>query len=209
MLHRLWHSPRTGPVILFVVGLPLLLAALLLVIFPVLVAVELVKAAIQQGYIAFARSSAWYLWYGCLGWAAILVLGGQLWRIQRANRGLTATFDVALASGVRSAYRIAARLGKAMGEAGCDPSEVIKEDYGAGIWLRAGEDRYWLAVSTEDDSDEAAITLAYDPALDLKRRLTRRADRAAFAKLEQALRAAIAADTALALQQGEARVQEA
>ncbi len=200
VLHRLWHSPRTGPVILFVVGLPLLLAAILLVVFPVLVAVEIIRAAFGQGYVAFSRSSAWYLWYGALGWTAALLIGAQSWRIHRANRGLSAEFDVALTSGVRSAYRIAARLGKAMGKAGCEASEVIKEDYGAGVWLRAGEDRFWLAVSTEDGSDEAAITLAYDPALDLKRRLTRRADRAAFARLAEALHAAIGADRALALQ---------
>lgn len=199
-LHRAWHSPRIGPVILLAVGLPLLLAAILLAAFPVLAAVELFRAAFNDGHVAFARTATWYAWFGILGWTAVLLLGAQLWRIRRANRGLDVTFDVTVTSGARTAQRIAARLGKAMAEAGIEASEVIREDYGAGVWLRAGEDRFWLAVSTEDGSDAAAITLAYDPALDLRRRLTRRADRAAFARLEQALRDAIAADAALALQ---------
>ena len=201
-LHRTWHSPRSGPVILVVVGLPLLFLAVMLAAFPVMAAIELIRAATTPGHLAFARTSPVYVWYGLIGWAVIVLLAVQFRRIARANRGLDVSFEVALSGGVKSAYRIAARLGKAMEQAGFEVSEVIKEDYGAGIWLEDGADPYWIAVSTDDESDEAVITLAYDPRIDLKRRLTRRADRDAFAKRAEALRAAIEADRAFTLQPG-------
>lgn len=200
-LHRAWHSPRSGPVILFVVGLPVLLALAILAVFPFVVAVDLVRPLFSPGHVPFARMSTLYLVYGIGGWTIALLLGVQLARIHRANRGLQADFDVKLTGRVRSAYRLAARLGKAMEGEGLRVSDVIKEDYGAGVWLLTDTDRFWLAVSTVDDSDEAAITLAYDPALDLRARFTRRADRAAFARLADRLRAALSADTALALHQ--------
>ncbi len=161
---------------------------------------ELGRALLTSGHVPFARTSNLYLGYGIVGWVLILLLAAQLLRIHRANRGLQADFDVALTGDVRSAYRLAARLGNAMGKAGFAASEVIKEDYGAGVWISVGDDRFWLAVSTDDDSDDAAITLAYDPGFDLRRRLTRRADRAVFARLTGALRDVIAADRALRLQ---------
>ena len=200
-LHRAWHSPRSGPVILVVVGLPLLLALTVLAVFPLVIAGDLIRALFVPAYVPLARISTLYLAYGIVGWTLALGLAGQAIRIHRANRGLRAEFDVTLTGRIRSAYRLAARFAKAMEEAGCRVSEVIKEDYGAGIWLHAGEDRFWLAVSTIEDSDEAAITLAYDPALDIRARLSRRADRAAFAQLVETLRAVLAADTALTVQQ--------
>lgn len=199
-LHRAWHSPRSGPVILFVVGLPVLLALVILAVFPFVVAVDLFRALFSPGHVAFARMSTLYLAYGIGGWTIALLLGVQLARIHRANRGLQADFDVKLTGRIRSAYRLAARLGTAMEGEGLRVSDAIKEDYGAGVWLLTSTDRFWLAVSTIEDSDEAAITLAYDPALSLRARLTRRADRAAFAALTAKLRAILAADPAVTLQ---------
>lgn len=201
-LHRAWHSPRSGPVILFVAGLPVLVALAILAVFPIFVAAELVRPLFQPGRVPFARASTLYLAYGAGGWAIALLLAAQAARIHRANRGLVAEFGAARVGGVRSAWRIAARLGKGLQAAGAQViGEVIKEDYGAGIWLRAGQDRCWLAVSAIEGEDEVAITLAYDPALDLRARLTRRADRAAFAALAGQLRQVIAAEPALALRQ--------
>lgn len=180
----------------------MLVAGAILAVFPVVVASELIRPLFSPGRVPFAHMSGLYFGYGIGGWTLALLLAGQALRIHRANRGLHAEFDVTLTGRIRTAHRLAARLGKAMEGEGCRISDVIREDYGAGLWLLTDTDRFWLAVSTIDDSDEAAITLAYDPALDLRARLTRRADRAAFAQLEARLRAAIAADGALALRPG-------
>lgn len=201
-LHRRWHSPRSGPVLLLVVGFPLLILLGLLAAFPLVAAIELLRAAFDPARVPFARTTPLYFWYGIVGWALILAIAVQLKRIATANRGLDVSFTVALSGGVTSAYRIAARLGKAMERAGFTVSDVIKEDYGAGVWLEDGADPYWIAVSTEDESEEAVISIAYDPRIDLRRRLTRRADRDAFAKRASTLRGAIEADRAFTLQPG-------
>lgn len=199
-LHRAWHSPRSGPVILLVVGLPVLILIGLLIAFPLVAAIEFGRALLSSGRVPFARTSPPYIWFGLLGWGVVLLCAAQMWRIARANRGLEAQVTLDLPAGIRSPYRLAARLGRALAAQGCDVSEVIKEDYGAGVWLAAGGDRYWLAVSGEAGTEEAVVSLAYDAGIDLGRRLGRRADRDAFAALLATLQAVIAADRALAPQ---------
>ena len=198
-LHRAWHSPRSGPVILLVAGLPVFILAGLLAAFPLVVVIEYGRALFTPGRVAFARTSAVYIWFGIIGWSTILLLAAQFARIARANRGLDVQFTIATPGGIRSAYRLAARIGRALGARGHRVSEVIREDYGAGLWLHAGDDVFWLAVSTDEGSEEAVVSLAYDPRIDLGRRLTRRADRATFAQLAADLRDVILADRALAL----------
>ena len=199
-LHRAWHSPRSGPVILLVAGLPVLILIGLLVAFPLVAAIEFVRALLSPGRVPFARTSALYIGFGLVGWAAVLLGAAQMWRIARANRGLEAQVTLGLPAGIRSPYRLAARLGTALAAQGCDVSEVIKEDYGAGLWLAVGGDRYWLAVSGEAGAEEAVVSLAYEPGIDLRRRLVRRADRDAFDVLRATLQAVIDADRALAPQ---------
>jgi hypothetical protein len=196
-LHRAWHSPRSGPVILLLAGLPVFVLAGLLAAFPVVAAIEFGRALFTPGRVPFARSSGLYVAFGVIGWSALLLGALQLRRIARANRGLAAQVTIGLPAGIRSPYRLAARLGRAMAARGCPASEVIKEDYGAGVWLTAGGDRYWLAVSGEDRAEEAVLSLAYDAGIDLRRRLTRRADRAAFEALVAMLQEVLAADRAL------------
>jgi hypothetical protein len=199
-LHRAWHSPRSGPVILLVAGLPVLILIGLLVAFPLVAAIEFVRALLSPGRVPFARTSALYIGFGLVGWAAVLLGAAQIWRIARANRGLDAQVTLGLPTGIRSPYRLAARLGRALAARGVDASEVIKEDYGAGLWIAAGGDRYWLAVSGEAGAEEAVVSLAYEPGIDLRRRLVRRADRDAFEVLLATLQAVIDADRALAPQ---------
>lgn len=199
-VHRAWHSPRSGPVILLIVGLPILVLLGLLAAFPLVAAIEFVRALLSPGRVPFARTSALYIGFGLVGWAAVLLGAAQMWRIARANRGLEAQVTLGLPAGIRSPYRLAARLGTALAAQGCDVSEVIKEDYGAGLWLAVGGDRYWLAVGGEAGAEEAVVSLAYEPGIDLRRRLVRRADRDAFDVLRATLQAVIDADRALAPQ---------
>ena len=200
LLHRLWHSPRSGPVVLILVGLPVLLLGVLLAVFPVLVAVELLRGAFSPGYVPFARSTGWYLALGSIGWVALLAVFAQLRRIGAANRGLEIDFAVTQIGRPRSARTLAKRIGDGLAEAGCDVSEVIEEDYGAGVWLATPADRFWLAVSESGEREAMQVTLSYDPGPDIRRRLTRRADRAAFDQLGHTLRGVLAADPALLLQ---------
>jgi len=69
----------------------------------------------------------------------------------------------------------------ALTTAGFELGDHIQEDYGWGFWITHGKDRYWLALAfcgegpTEEPA-QWAVTIAYDPGLDLMRRLFRRPD---------------------------------
>jgi hypothetical protein len=66
------------------------------------------------------------------------------------------------------------------------PGEPIQEDYGWGVWVRSGEDPYWIAAGKMEEDEDAEpaplptwlITVAYDPGLNLLRRLMHRPRRA-------------------------------
>jgi hypothetical protein len=60
-----------------------------------------------------------------------------------------------------------------------EPGDPGAEDYGWGLWTRVGKDPYWIAIGLMDEGDTEAqhtwlITAAYDPGLDLLRRLFHR-----------------------------------
>ena len=59
------------------------------------------------------------------------------------------------------------------------PDTPIQEDYGWGLWTRIGEDPYWIAIGLMEEDDDGPsrtwlMTAAYDPGLNLWRRLVRR-----------------------------------
>jgi hypothetical protein len=195
-LSRAWHSPRSGPVILVLAGLPLLMLAVGMLAFPLLLVWGVLRFMLFGGAPPFVGFAAWYPAAMALLWTVALGLALLMRRIARANRGLDVSIAIRPAGRAASALAVAKRLHAALAIAEATRGEPIREDYGAGFWLWRGADRFWLAVS-ETGEGGAAISLAYDAGPDLRARLTHRADRALFARLEAALRAAVAADPAL------------
>ncbi|HYC31374.1 MAG TPA: hypothetical protein VEB59_03745 [Gemmatimonadales bacterium] len=64
-----------------------------------------------------------------------------------------------------------------------EPDAPIQEDYGWGLWTRPGEDPYWIAIGLMEEGDDRPartwlVTAAYDPGLNLWRRLFHRPRRA-------------------------------
>lgn len=60
-----------------------------------------------------------------------------------------------------------------------EPGAPIREDYGWGIWVKAGADPYWIAIGLMDEDEGEAprtwlVTAAYDPGFNLWRRLVHR-----------------------------------
>lgn len=67
-------------------------------------------------------------------------------------------------------------------------SEPIQEDYGWGFWAHHGQDPFWVALSYVGDgpTEEPAqwvVTVAYDPGLNLVKRMFHRPDVDAFSTL--------------------------
>jgi len=67
-------------------------------------------------------------------------------------------------------------------------SELIQEDYGWGFWATHGKDPFWVALSYVGDGPQEppaqwVITVAYDPGLNVIKRLVHRPDARAFAEL--------------------------
>jgi len=86
--------------------------------------------------------------------------------------------------------------------AGLDASEPIREDYGWGVWLQAGGDPYWLCVGIMDDSigqedAEWLLTVAYDPGLNIIKRLFHRPRAADLTRLAKAVHAALTSGVAV------------
>jgi hypothetical protein len=197
-LHRAWHSPRTGPLLLVGFGLPALAVGLAVLAFPFYAVLELGRGLLVSGHVPFARAPGWLLAVMLPLWAVLIALLVQARRIATANRGLEVTIEVRQVGRPASAVVLAARLGAALRTGGVAVSEPIREDYGAGVWVEGGPDPLWVSVSGAG-AREAWIGLSYDPGPDLRRRLTRRADRAGFAHVEAALRAVVSADPALSV----------
>src|SRR5262249_42902225 len=73
-------------------------------------------------------------------------------------------------------------------DAGFEFSELIQEDYGWGFWARHGETPFWVAVgncdaSSPDTPAEWVVMVAYDPGLNLIKRLFHRPDQRAYSRL--------------------------
>ena len=64
-------------------------------------------------------------------------------------------------------------------------SEPIQEDYGWGLWASKGRDPYWIALSycgsgPTEEPGEWVVTVAYDPGLNILKRLFHRSAKASF-----------------------------
>lgn len=71
---------------------------------------------------------------------------------------------------------------------GFEFSEVIQEDYGWGFWATKGKDPFRVAFSYVGDGPQEepaqwVVTVAYDPGLNIIKRLFHKSDRSAFALL--------------------------
>jgi len=76
--------------------------------------------------------------------------------------------------------------------AGFELSEPIQEDYGWGLWARSGADPFWIALSCVADGPtdgpaEWVVSVAYDPGLNIIKRLFHKPDGQAFACLCDAI----------------------
>lgn len=84
-----------------------------------------------------------------------------------------------------------------------EPGEPIAEDYGWGIWTRTGADPYWIAIGLMDESEDGTptptwlITAAYDPGLNLLRRLLHRPRREDLDQVCRAIDEALHGDTGI------------
>jgi len=67
-------------------------------------------------------------------------------------------------------------------------SEIIQEDYGWGFWASSGKTPFWVAVGPYDSEAgrepfQWTVFVAYDPGLNLIKRLFHKPDAGAFAQL--------------------------
>jgi hypothetical protein len=70
-------------------------------------------------------------------------------------------------------------------DAGFELSAPIQEDYGWGLWCRRGKDAFWIALGycgdgPTDEPAEWAVSVDYDPGLNLIQRLFHKPDDRAF-----------------------------
>lgn len=195
-LHEAWHSPRSGPVILILLGLPALGFVVAMIVFAGMVVLELGRVAAVPGHVPLVRSSPWFVGVMSLAWLALIVVVLRMRATARANRRIDVSIPLRQFGRAVAAATLAGRLGAALAGPDIVVGEAIREDYGAGVWVQSGVERFWLSVSGEGGRD-AVVGLAYDPGPDLRRRLSHRVDRTVFARLSRALEAAIDADPTL------------
>ena len=83
-----------------------------------------------------------------------------------------------------------------------EPDTPIQEDYGWGIWTRAGADRYWIAIGLMDEEEGEPrrtwlMTVACDPGLNILKRLFHRPSPADLATVCQAVDEALHGEPAI------------
>ena len=83
-------------------------------------------------------------------------------------------------------------------------SEPIQEDYGWGLWASRGKDRFWVALSYVGDGPQKApaqwvISVAYDPGLNLAKRLFHKPDRQSLEQLRERTRQVLESNEAIKL----------
>lgn len=74
--------------------------------------------------------------------------------------------------------------------AGFELSEPIQEDYGWGIWATRGKDAYWIALGfcgegPTEEPGEWAVSVDYDPGLNVMKRLFHKPDPEALRLLRE------------------------
>jgi len=83
-----------------------------------------------------------------------------------------------------------------------DLSEPSQEDYGWGFWAWRGKDPFWIALSyvgdgPQEEPAEWCVSVAYDPGLNLWKRLLLRPDREAFVFLRDRVWEVLESNTSL------------
>jgi hypothetical protein len=89
-------------------------------------------------------------------------------------------------------------------ELGVELSDPIQEDYGWGLWASRGKDRFWIAVSYAGDGPKVVpaqwvISVAYDPGLNIAKRLFHTPDRHVFEQLQSRVRQVLTANDAITM----------
>jgi hypothetical protein len=84
-------------------------------------------------------------------------------------------------------------------DVGVELSAPVQEDYGRGLWASRGKDRFWIAISYVGDGPQEApaqwvISVAYDPGLNLIKRLFHKPDRRALGLLRDRIRQVLASN---------------
>jgi hypothetical protein len=73
-------------------------------------------------------------------------------------------------------------------ELGVQLSDPIQEDYGWGLWVSLGKDRFWIALSYVGDGPQEAhaqwvVSVTNDPGLNLAKRLFHKVDQQALRRV--------------------------
>jgi hypothetical protein len=81
-------------------------------------------------------------------------------------------------------------------------SEPIQEDYGWGVWVTRGKDRFWVARSYVGGGPQEApaqwiISVKYDPGLNIAKRLFHKPDEKVFEQLRDRIRRIIASNSTI------------
>jgi hypothetical protein len=90
---------------------------------------------------------------------------------------------------------------------GMELSEPIQEDYGWGLWASHGKDRFWIALSYVGDGPQEApaqwiISAAYDPGLNLAKRLFHKPDQQVLGQLRDRIRQILTSNSAIKMVRG-------
>jgi len=93
-----------------------------------------------------------------------------------------------------------------LSDSGFKLSETVQEDYGWGFWAREGKDSFWVAVSCigsgpEEYNGEWGIAIAYDPGLNVFKRLFHKPDRRSFDLLRTQILRALRSEPAISTDQ--------
>lgn len=81
-------------------------------------------------------------------------------------------------------------------------SEPIQEDYGWGLWASRGDDRFWIALSYVGNGPHEGlaqwiVSIAYDPGLNLVKRLFRGSYRLALEHIRDGILQILASSNAI------------
>lgn len=87
-------------------------------------------------------------------------------------------------------------------EMGVELSDPIQEDYGWGLWVSHGADRFWIAISYVGDGPQETpaqwvISLSYDPGLNIVKRLFNKAHLQAMRQIQDRVRQILASNKAI------------
>ena len=84
-------------------------------------------------------------------------------------------------------------------------SEPIQEDYGWGLHVLYGDDRFWIALSYVGDGPQKApaqwvVSVVHDPGLNIVKRLFNKPDQQALMKLQAKIREILSSNDGIKIQ---------